>query len=770
LTPLPRGASVAAFAPEGGPKSMSRLFAAVSAGALFCLLSTAVQAESAGAGQERLTPERVFSDPDLNGPRARDVQLSPDGKLVTYLKGETGDQNVLDLWAADTAGGAPFKLIDAKELSPPGKELSEAEKSRRERMRQRERGVIEYGWDQEGRFILVPLDGDLYLADAASGKVRRLTNGMPDEIDAKVSPHGAFVSYVRDQNLYVMNLASGRERALTTDGKGALSWAVAEFIAEEEMGRDTGYWWSPDEKRIALTRVDESGVDIIPRLDIDAEGVKVVPQRYPRAGRPNAVVDLYIEDVASGRRIPVDLGANKDIYLARVDWSKDGTALYVQRQTRDQKRLDLLEVDPATGKSKAILTETSPHWVELNSDFKPLKSGDFLWGSERSGYKHLYLYDRHGTLIRQITHGDWPVDSVSGVDEDRQLVEFLASKDTPLERHLYAVSYATPGEPQKLTGGDGWWTTETAKTGGAFTGVYSDPHTPPRTGLFGEDGHLIRWIEPNTLDASHPLWKYAARMRFPTYGTIKASDGSDMYYSITTPPDFDPSKRYPVIVSVYGGPHAQMVRKAWGALTDQLLLEDGYVIFRLDNRGSYNRSFAFKSAIDRNLGKLEVEDQLAGVAWLKSLPYVDPKRIGVTGWSYGGFMTLSLLTAPNSPFVAGAAGAPPVDWTLYDTHYTEQFMGQPSENPAGYKASEIVPKLPQMTGQLLLLQGMADDNVSFENSTRVMYALQGMSRPFELMTYPGQRHGLRGNPRQLHLWRTYLDFFDRKLKHAGFGH
>ena len=744
---------------------MSFEFAAVSAVAAMAVFAVAGPAfAQSQPGSERLTPERVFSDPDLNGPRARDVQLSPDGKLVTYLKGEANDQNTLDLWAADTAGGAPFKLIDAKALEQPGKELSEAEKSRRERMRIRERGVVSYGWDEEGKFILVPLDGDLYLAERATGKVRRLTNGMADEIDAKVSPHGNFVSYVRDQNLYVLDLKSGHEQALTTDGKGAVSWGLAEFIAEEEMGRNTGYWWSPDERRIALTHVDETNVDIVPRLDIGPEGVKVVPQRYPRAGRPNAVVELYVENVDGTGRVKVDLGANSDIYLARVNWSKDGKTLYVQRQTRDQKRLDLIAVDPATGQGHVILTETSPHWVELNNDFRPLADGGFLWASERSGYNHLYLYDRDGHVIRQITSGDWPVDSVSGVDEAKHTVFFLASKDTPLERHLYAVSWTEPGAPQKLTSGEGWWATETAKKGGAFTGVYSDPKTPPRTGLFAEDGHLVRWIEPNTLDATHPLWKYAGRLRAPTYGSIKAADGSDMYYSITTPPDFDPSKRYPVIVSVYGGPHAQMVHRQWGAMTDQLLLEDGYVIFRLDNRGSYNRSFAFKSAIDRNLGKLEVQDQFAGVDYLKTLPYVDPNRIGVMGWSYGGFMTLSLLVAPNSPFAAGAAGAPPVDWTLYDTHYTEQFMGQPSENPDGYKASEVVPKLSQMKGQLLLLQGMADDNVTFENSTRVMYALQGLSRPFEVMDYPGERHGVHGNPRQLHLWRTYLDFFDRKLK------
>jgi dipeptidyl-peptidase-4 len=738
---------------------VSRLIAVALAG--LCLLAPAA------AHAEKLTPERVFSDPDLNGPRARGVKLSPDGSLVTWLQGETQDQNTLDLWAADAGGGAPIKLIDAAQLAPQPKALSEAEKSRRERMRLRERGVVEYDWDDEGKRIVIPLDGDLYLFERADGKVRRLTNTPGDEIDPHVSPHGRFITFVRDQNLYVMELASGRERALTTGGRGTLSYGSAEFVAQEEMGRHSGYWWSPDETRLAFTKVDESGVDIVPRLDIGAEGTVVVPQRYPRAGRPNAVVELYVEAADGDRRVRIDLGSDRDIYLARVAWSADGKNLYVQRQTRDQKRLDLLEADPATGRTHVLLTETSAHWIELNDDFHPLLDGRFLWGSERSGFKHLYLYDRQGRLIRQLTSGDWGVDEVTAVDAARGRVLFAASKDTPLERQLYAVSIDQPGEPVRLTTGEGWWTLAGAASGKSFVGTYSDPRTPPRTGFFDAQGKLMRWIEPNALDQTHPYFRYLDRLRTPTYGTIKASDGSDLIYAISTPPGFDPTKKYPVIVSVYGGPHSQTIKKQWGALTDQLLLEEGYVLFRLDNRGSYNRSVAFKTALDRRLGTVETEDQLAGVAYLKTLPYVNPARIGVTGWSYGGFMTLSLLTVEASPFAAGAAGAPPVDWRLYDTHYTEQFMGTPEQNPEGYRAAEIAPKLDRMKGSLLLLQGMADDNVSFENSTRVMTALQAKSRPFELMLFPGERHGLRGNARQLMLWRTYLDFFRRKLKGSG---
>ncbi|MDG2520848.1 S9 family peptidase [Caulobacter segnis] len=721
---------------------------------------------AAGSAQaEILTPERVFADPDLNGPKALGVALSPDGKRVTYRKAKVEDQKVTDLWAVDVKGGEPYRLVDARALSPEGKTLSEAEVARRERMRIAQTGVVEYHWDEQGRFILVPVDGDLFLAEAAGGKVRRLTETKGDEVDGKVSPKGTYVSFVREQNLYVLPLAGGAEQALTTDGKDTLTWATAEFIAQEEMDRDTGYWWSPDEKKIALTRVDESGVDVVPRLDIGASGATSVAQRYPRAGRPNAVVEVYVHDMASGEKVKVDLGADKDIYVARVNWSKDGKTLYVQRQTRDQKRLDLLAVDPATGAAKVILSETSPHWVELTDDFKPLTDGTFLWSSEKSGFRHLYLHAADGRLIRQVTNGEWPMDALEGVDEAKGAALFSASIDTPLERRLYSVSYKAPAAPKALTPAGGWWVVDVAWTGGAFAGTYSDPNTPPQTALYDAKGKRVRWIEENRLDDKHPYAPFKDTHRAPSFGTIKAADGQDLYYGMTTPPGFDASKKYPVVVLVYGGPTSQTVANKWYEPRERLFLDAGYIVFRLDNRGSVNRSVAFKTALDRKLGTVEVADQIAGANFLKTLPYVDPARIGVVGWSYGGYMSLMLLTEPNSGFSAGISGAPPTDWSLYDTHYTERFMGTPQDNAAGYKASEVGPRLKTLSGDLLLVHGMSDDNVIFENATRIMAQMQAQAQPFETMLYPGERHSVVRSPSKgLHVWKTYLEFLGRKLK------
>ncbi len=735
------------------------------------LASTILLSASSALAQETpsniLTPERVFSSPSLNGPVAKGVSLSPDGQLVAFLRSREDNVDVQDLWAAPTGEGEPYKLIDARALVPDAGELSEAEKARRERMRISARGVVEYSWDQQGRYILAPLEGDIFLANRADGKVRRLTETPADEIDAKVSPKGSYVSYVRDQNLVVYDLASGKETPITDDGAGLITWATAEFIAQEEMDRDTGYWWSPDERYIALTRVDESPVDIVPRFEITGGGATMVEQRYPRAGRPNAVVELYVRDLQGGGRVKVDLGSNTDIYLARVNWSGDGKTLYVQRQSRDQKTLDLLSVDPTTGASRVILSQKAQAWVDLNDDFRVLSDGRFIWSNEDSGWRHLYLYDRNGRRLRAITRGDYPVKHLDGVNEQTGDVYFTASmrdgKELPIEQQMFRANLNRTVDPVAVTPGGGWWTVSVNGPATAYVGNYSDPATPTQSALYRIDGTRVRWIEENKLDASHPFAPYVSRLRTPEFGTMQ-SHGQTLVWRMTTPPDFDPSKKYPVVMQVYGGPGTGAgVQKSWQPLTNQLLTEAGYIVFRVDNRGEGDRSQAFETSIYRRLGIPAVEDQTQAAQWLKTLPYVDAGHIAVMGWSFGGFLSLLTLTDKDAGLASALAGAAPTEWSLYDTHYTERYMSTPQANPEGYAATDVLPRLDDMTGRLLLLHGMADDNVIFGNATRVIDALQAKSVPFEMMLYPGQRHGVRGDPRQLQQWRTYLDFLDRTI-------
>ena len=728
---------------------------------------------------DELPIARVFAAPALNGPVPRGVQISADGAWVTYLKPEPADQTTFDLWARPVKGGKETLLVEGSKVEPSDTVLSEVEKSRRERARTAgDHGVIDYKWDEVGAQILIPASGNLYLANAKTGAVKKLGETDGGATDAKISPKGAYVTYVRDQNLHALDIKSGRDAAITTEGRDAISFGMAEFVAQEEMDRFTGYWTSPDDMRIAFTRVDEAPIDMVSLFEIGAEGTTVLSKRYPRAGRPNAVVELYVAPITGGSRVKVDFGSNTDVYLARVDWAKDGKTLYVQRESRDQTTLELLAVDPATGAARVLITEHQAPWINLNSDLTPLKNGDFIWGSERTGFHHLYLYKADGTLVHPITNGDWPVaqsagnglhpSSVAGVDEAKGLVYFIASKDGPLEQHFYVTSYRDPGEPRKITTGEGWWNVDLAKDHKSFVGGYTDPKTPAQTALYSIDGKRLSWIEENKLAAGHPYSAYLDHKSYPEYGTLRAEDGQTLHYSVTKPYGFDARKRYPAIVNVYGGPDvAPMVRKIWSGGTDQLLTQAGYVVFRLDNRGTSNRGLKFEAPIHKTMGGPEVKDQIVGERYLASLPYVDPKRIGVMGWSYGGFMTIRLLTEPGSGFVAGAAGGPPSDWRFYDTHYTERYMGDPRADGAAYDAAGLIPRLPVLAKpgapRLLLLHGMADDNVVFENSTRIMATLQEQSTPFDLMLYPGQRHGIRTPAKQVQLWETYLAFFKRTL-------
>jgi len=734
---------------------------------------------SSPANAASLPIERVFAAPELNGPAPHGLQLSPDGRSITFLKPEETDQTTFDLWIKPVSGGPARRLVQGSAVEPKGTHLSEAEKSTRERQRiGRDHGVVSYRWDEGGRTILIPAAGRLYLADPSTGSLKQVDAGQGPVLDARLSPKGGYITFIRDGNIHAYDLLRGEEWALTTQGGGTITFGAAEFVAQEEMGRFTGAWASPDDRLLAFTRVDESPVDVVPRFDIGAEGVTVVQQRYPRAGRPNARVDLYISPLAGGPPVKVDLGSETDVYLARVNWSHSGSTLYVQRENRGQTKLELLAVDPQTGAAKVILTETQNPWITLNDDFTPLKSGDFLWGSSRSGHHHLYLYAADGTLIRPVTQGEGELadaggaglhpSAVAGVDEDRGLVYIVGAFDAPLERHLYVTSYKTTQPPQRITSGDGWWGVELARDAKTFIGVYSDPNTPAQTALYDAQGRRLFWIEENRLGPGHPYYPYLDHRSTPEYGVLTAEDGQKLYYSLQKPYGFDPSKRYPAVISVYGGPGVlPTVRKTWGAATDQLLTQAGYVVFRLDNRGTSNRGVAFEAPIHKALGGPEVKDQIVGRNFLAALPYVDPARIGVMGWSYGGFMTLRLLTEPGSGFAAGAAGGPPSDWRLYDTHYTERYMGDPRTDAAAYDASAVLPRLERLAApgapRLLLVHGMADDNVVFENSTRIMATLQGQSTPFDLMLYPGERHGVSEPAKEIQLWRTYLAFFHRTL-------
>lgn len=711
-----------------------------------------------------LTLDRVFASPALGGPRPRVLKLSPDGRLATLLKNRSEDRDRFDLWAVDTMTGQSRMLVDSARLAGSGP-LSEAERMNRERQRIADvKGITQYGWAPDGQRLLVPVDGDLWVA-GVDGSVQRLTQTAATETDARLSPRGQFASFVRDGHLFVASLAGGEAREIAGEATPKVAWGVAEFIAQEELGRFDGHWWSPDDARIAVARVDEGPVKEVTRAAIGADGTRLFTQAYPAAGTANANVTLWLMGPDGSGRVAADLGDPAGHYIARVAWAQDGKTLYVQRLSRDQTRLDIMAIDPATGAARVLHSETARTWINLHNSFEPLKDGSILWASEADGYRHLYRLSGgpSGKIAAvQLTRGRWAVDELVGVNEKDGRLWFTGFADSTLEKHVYALDLRKAGAaPVRLTAPGGWHEAVMDKAGRRLIITSTTPSQPAQVWLADGKGKRLTWIEENRLDAAHPYAPYLASHVVPEFGTLKAADGQAMDWRLLKPAGPGP---FPVLMQVYGGPHAHNVHKRFPAVIEQYLVQQGWAVFQLDNRGSNNRGKAFEDPIHRAMGGVEVQDQLQALAWIKAQPWAG--KVAVNGWSYGGYMVLKLLEAAPGQFAAGISGAPVTRWELYDTAYTERYLGNPAVDPAPYQRSGALGDAGKIKDPLLLIHGMADDNVVFENSTAMMTALQKAKTPFDLMVYPGATHATPGL--EVHTWITRLRFLGRTVAPTGF--
>ena len=725
---------------------------------------------AAKADPAQLTLERLYAEPALAGQPPLSMKLSPDGSRVTFLRGKVENSFALDLWSYDIRSKKTALLVDSAKITGAPETISEEEKSRRERMRIAAlSGIVEYYFSTDGQQLLFPLSGSLYLYDLKTARVQTLTDVKDGPVsDPKFSPKGQFVSFVRAGNLYALELATKRLIALSKAGGGSVAYGTAEFVAQEEMDRFTGYWWAPDERYVAMQRYDEAKVPLVKRFEIYADRTEVVEQRYPAAGQVNALVELFVVPLAAPEKpVKIDLGSNSDIYLARVNWLPDSARIAVQRQSRDQKTLDLLFCDVKTGAASKILSEHSDAFVNLNHALTFLKSApEFIWASERSGFEHLYRYDLTGKLLGAVTHGDWAVDTLLRVDEDTKTAYFAGNVNDAIQMQTFAVALDGKSPPRKLTKGAGTHVSTFSEDGKQFLDTYSDILTPPQVRLHKADGSVQAVLDANEVKAGHALFPFQKNLIEPEYGSLNNVEHA-LNYRIYKPGNSDPNKRYPALVYTYGGPHVQVLQRKFGDLLPQVFAQQGYVVFSLDNRGSARRGVKFEAAIYRQMGEPDVADQLAGIRWLGAQSYIDKARIGVYGWSYGGYMTLQILTQGGDLVRAGAAGAPVTDWALYDTHYTERYMGTPSDNVEGYKAATVATHLDGLRARLLLIHGMADDNVLFTNSTTLMSELQTRGVAFDLMTYPGMRHGPANPKTRLHIYRGIEAFFARELDPHG---
>jgi dipeptidyl-peptidase-4 len=578
------------------------------------LLLIAAMTLAPAAHADRLTLEAITGDRPLSGTTLTKPAISPDGRAVTWLQGKDDDRWRLDLWEYDVATGERRVLVDSAQVLPE-EVLSDEEKARRERQRiAAYRGIVEYQWAPGGRALLFPLGGELYLydLDAAPAKaLRKLTSGGGFATDPRVSPRGGFVSFVRGRDLWTIDLANGRETRLTHDGGDTIGNGVAEFVADEEMGRHTGYWWAPDDSAIAYARIDESGVPIQKRYEVYPDRTEIVEQRYPAAGDPNVRISLHVVAPTGGAAKAVDLGDDADIYLARVDW-KDPQHLWFQRQSRDQRTLEVVETDLADGHQHVRLTETAKTWVPLHDGLRFLGDGGFLWLSARSGHLHLQRHAPDGALVSTLTSGDWDIDELLAVDEAAGVAYVSGTRDSPLQKHVYAVPLAG-GEPRRLTPAGGMHAATFSANAKVFVDLWSSTTTPPRTELYAADGRRLATLAANDpADPAHPYARFLAAHRPTEFGTLPAADGTPLHYSLVRPGGFDPAKKYPVVVYVYGGPAAQTVTDSWPARGDhffnQYLAQNGYVVFSVDNRGTPRRGTAFGGALYGQQRPVEVQD------------------------------------------------------------------------------------------------------------------------------------------------------------------
>ena len=607
---------------------------------------------------------------------------------------------------------------------------------------------------------LINFSNDLYYYEFGSDKALKVTNNPNDEeVGETVSPDGRTIAFVRNGNLYTFDLVAKQERRLTTDGGPKILNGRLDWVYQEELygrGNFEAYWWSPNSTSLAYLRIDENPVREFTVVDQIPYHQTLEVTAYPLAGDPNPVVKLGVVDANGGPTRWIDTAKYKaeDLLIVRVTWTPDGKQVAYQAQNREQTFLDLNFAEAGNGKSNTVLHETSKAWVGINDNPNFLKDGSFLWQSERSGWHHFYHYSPDGKLLQQITDGRWEVSSFDRLDEGGGFLYFSATEHSPIAPQAYRVKLDGTGLT-RITTGEGSHKVAVSPASNFFIDNWSDVNSPTQTRLYDAGGKLVRVIEENKVEALKQYKLGTAELL-----QVKTRDGFPMEALMIKPPDFDPTKKYPVLEFTYSGPHAPQVKNSWGGLTymwHQLLAQKGYIIWILDNRTGSGKGLESTWPVYKNFGELELRDLEDGIAWLKRQSFVDGARIGIWGWSYGGYMTSYALTHSQS-FKMGIAGGTVSDWRNYDSIYTERYMLTPQNNPEGYKKSSPVYFAKDLHGKLLLIHGAIDDNVHTSNTMQFVYELQKAGKEFQLMLYPKSRHGVTDPVLVKHMRQMMTDF------------
>jgi len=707
------------------------------------------------AGASPVTFGRIAKYPEPGWHLPSQPSFAAGPQKLTYLSSEAKN-DVLSLFEYDQATGATKVLLRAEELlGKSGEVVSKEEELRRERQRLRTKGITSYAFAKKGGRLIVPLGGDVYLREP-DGTVRPLTKTKEPELDPKICSTGAKVTYVRGSEIYVTDVATGKESALTKGAKAHVVRGQSDYNAQEEFGEPSGYWLSPDCTQVVYLEVDDSDVEEVLIPGFRGGEPKHDPLRYPRAGKKNPKVSVFVASLTGGAPRKVALPDLDGHYLVSFSWEPKSAAFTFQAVSRDQRVLSFVRVDAKTLAHTTREIAKDPRYVEVRPMRRLEESPGFVMVSLVSGRSHLELRDGQGVVEKVLTRGDWDVTQIAAIDEKAREVFFVGTKDGPLERHLYAVSLAG-GEPRKLTKEPGTHVPLVDAETGRWVDVHSARNRPPAVQLRGSKGEVLRDLTPPRdpeIDALsiRPLEAF----------TCHAKDGTLLHANLLKPRNFDPTRLYPVVVMVYGGPGAQtVVERYTPKLLWQHLADRGFFVFQVDNRGSAGRGFEFAAATYGKLGELELADQLDALDALKSVDGVDPTRIGIYGVSYGGTMTLEAMLRAPGKYKAGVADAAVVDWSFYDSGYTERYLGPKG---SAYDTTELSRHAGALTGRLLLMHGLMDENVHFANSGKLIDALVAAQKPFDMVVLPGERHGTKDPAAKEWASRKLAEFFVETLK------
>ncbi|MEP7365666.1 MAG: S9 family peptidase, partial [Acidobacteriota bacterium] len=684
------------------------------------------------------------------------MEWAPDGTKFAWIDGAR-------VRMYNVTGRAEKVVVELKPMQDAAAAMMAADAFGWQNRRVKEKALQ---WSADGARLLLKVKGDLFLVDAATGESRQLTKTREEEMDPKLSPDGKRVAYRLARNLFVQDVETGKQTRVTTDGSNTRLNGELDWVYPEELDLGTAFWWSPDSKRIAYLQFDVSKVQLYPHADLLKITPQAEPERYPQAGTTNSTVRLGVVNASGGKTKWLDTGAAAEDLLARVEWLPGSESLLVQRLARTQKKLWLMAVPAGGGAPRVVIEESDDAWINLTDDLRVLNDGTrLLWSSERSGFRHLYVYGIDGKQQAQLTSGDWEVNSADCVDEKAERVWYTSTEASPVERQMYSVGLGggagqggTGSGKRRETTGKGTHAVSFGAGCANRVDYYSSLTEAPRKTVYaGNEAVAVYGV------------KFADGLKdleiLPTeLLTFNGADGTVFYARLLKPAGFEASAKYPALVQVYGGPGAQSVKDQWrGADWDQVLAHRGFVIWQVDNRGSAGRGHAFEKPLKGQFGKVELADQLEGVKHLLSMGFVDAKRVGISGWSYGGYMTLQGMLNGGGVFRAGVSGAPVTDYRSYDTIYTERYLGMPQENEEGYRASGVVKDAAKLQGKLMLVHNFEDDNVLFQNMMRMMDALQQAGKQYEFLLYPQKTHGVTGIA-QKHMREAMTEFLEKNLK------